>query len=463
MPNNNNKRVLLFTFISFSLLLITSIASNYLAVYWPFIKNIDILSDIKLSQVNYSKQQTFTKKQSGDGIDSLAYTTTIKTDSISFNQYLLPGRFVDFRSDTTQPVLPKFVNKLAALKRGERIKIRIAWFGDSLIEGDLITQTVRELLQNEFAGNHGVGFVPFKSITAGFRTSATALTTGSWIDDNFKSKVYNDPLFFSGHVFYSSGGQFKLRDNTVKDSVQVLEKWLVCGSADSNTAIFVNKIKKTIAANSIFNRILIDKSKNNSFELTVPNRRVALYGVSSEPESGVIIDNLSYRGISGFELGKFDEKFLVDISKNSVYDLIVIQYGVNMMFRAKDTNYEYYKKGMDPVLKRIKYYLPNTDFLMVSCTDRAFRYGSEWKTAIGLDSLLKTQATLAFNNKIPFFNLYTTMGGNGTIVNWASGPIRYASKDYIHASPKGALLLGKYFFNAFMIDYKKRQLKKAEK
>ena len=263
------------------------------------------------------------------------------------------------------------------------------------------------------------------------------------------------PSFFSGHVFYSNSGKLSLKDNTVKDSSQIVEKWLICGPVDSNAVITVNKSARSIAAPSLFNRVLIDKAPGASIDFTVPTRRMALYGLSFEPEYGVMIDNFSFRGISGFELDKFDNKFLDKISQSGAYDLIVIQYGVNVMFRPLDNNYDYYFRGMDPALKRLRQHLPNTEFLMISCFDRAFPYGQKWKTAIGMDSLLKTQATLAYRNGMPFFNLYQTMGGNGTIVKWVEGGEQLAAKDYIHASPKGAIILGKKLYSAFMKDFQK--------
>ena len=48
--------------------------------------------------------------------------------------------------------------------------VRIAYFGDSFIEGDIITDELRLLLQKRFGGC-GVGFVDMASQTAGFRHS----------------------------------------------------------------------------------------------------------------------------------------------------------------------------------------------------------------------------------------------------------------------------------------------------
>lgn len=452
---NRNGKVVAFALLSFISLLILSLFSDAVAPYWPLVGNIDILSDVRGA---HGDAIADVDRRSSDAVHSSLDTTSRSqpdSSAFQFSQYLQSGQIVDFRSDCLNPSLPRVMEKMAALKRGEKVKIRIAWLGDSLIEGDLITQTVREFLQNEFGGMHGVGFVPFRAVTAGYRTSATAITRGAWRENSFKNRGAGAPLFFSGHVFYSGNGEYVLKDNTVKDSAQVVEKWLYCGQSDSRTAVVVNGKLQYVETPKRFNRILLDKSPVKTIRLKLPAGNLPLYGVSSEPEYGVVIDNLSFRGISGFELGKLDEALLDEIAETRLYDLVVIQYGVNMMFRPKDMNYDYYYKGMMPVVKRLKQHMPDIEFMLVSCADRAFRYGTERKTAIGLDSLLKVQATIAYENRIPFFNLYQSMGGSGTIVRWAENDPKLAAKDYIHASPRGAAILGRCFYDAFKNDYLK--------
>ena len=58
-------------------------------------------------------------------------------------------------------------------------KVRIAWFGDSMVEGDLITCDLRYMLQKRFGGS-GVGIVPITSITAGFRQTVQHTFSDNW-------------------------------------------------------------------------------------------------------------------------------------------------------------------------------------------------------------------------------------------------------------------------------------------
>ncbi|MGM3198784.1 hypothetical protein ACS2VC_27400, partial [Bacillus cereus group sp. BC241] len=75
---------------------------------------------------------------------------------------------IDFRNDSTS-ALAHFFEALNATKKSTN-KTRIAYFGDSMIEGDLITQDLRSCMQDTFGG-YGVGFVPITSIVAGFRST----------------------------------------------------------------------------------------------------------------------------------------------------------------------------------------------------------------------------------------------------------------------------------------------------
>jgi lysophospholipase L1-like esterase len=194
---------------------------------------------------------------------------------------------------------------------------------------------------------------------------------------------------------------------------------------------------------------------SNKAKFQVSSNKTPLYGVSSEPESGIILDNFSFRGITGVELKKMDSKMLQELNNSGYYDLIVFQYGVNLMFKPDDTNYDYYYRAMKNVLKKFKKNMPDTEFLLLSCSDRAFNYDGEWKTAVGIDSLINVQAKLAYNNKLTFYNFYKSIGGNGTIVKWADSTVKLANKDYVHFNFRGANAVAKTIYKALINDYNK--------
>ena len=281
--------------------------------------------------------------------------------------------------------------------------------------------------------------------------------------DNFKKQEHNGGLFLSGYSFYSNNLEVDFRDNVKKSSTQITQKWLLYGKGDS-ISVKINDSVRKYPANSEFNRILVGSGVSNKAKFTVSAKRTPIFGVSSEPQSGIVLDNYSFRGISGVELKKINSDLLAEISRSGYYDLIVFQYGVNLMFQPNDTNYDYYYRGMRPVLKKFQNNLPNTEFLLFSCSDRAFNYDGEWKTAVGIDSLIHTQARLAYDTDTPFYNFYKSIGGNGTIVKWADSTVQYANKDYVHFNFRGAKAVSKTIFKALLNDYQKAMLlKKAGK
>lgn len=452
---NNSRKVIILILVVTIIQLSLSVFSKEFIAYYPYFKNVNLLSDILVKDKSNKNLLKKNKKSQINTVDGVVIN--------DIDAFVKKGTFIRFNSDTLQPALTKFNEKLIALSEGKKVKIRIAWFGDSQIEGDFITQDVREMLQNYFGEQKGVGFIPITSISADFRKTAKLATTGTVVAENFKKSDSNSQLFLSGYSFFSDNMAINFTDNSKKNPNQIIQKWLLYGKGDSIAVTIQDSIRK-YPANKSFNRILVGSSTSSKTNLTVASNKTPIYGISSEPQSGIVLDNFSFRGITGVELKKVNSDLLEEINKSGYYDLIVFQYGVNLMFKPNDTNYDYYYRGMRPVLKKFKNNMPNTEFLLFSCSDRAFNYDGEWKTAVGIDSLINVQAKLAFDNDIPFYNFYNSIGGKGTVVKWADSTLQLANKDYIHFNFRGAKVAAKIIFKAIIHDYEKAvQWKKENK
>lgn len=450
---NNNKRVIILILVVTIIHLALSVFSNQFITYFPYFKNVNLVSDIVVKQ--QIKKPISNKKFKSNSV--------ISNDSITINDFDAfenKGTLIRFNADTTAPALQKFNEKLIALSENKKVKIRIAWFGDSQIEGDFITQDLRELLQNYFGQQKGVGYVPITCVSSDFRSSAKLNTVGDIKTDNFKKQVTNSNLFLSGYSFFSDNLSIDFKDNVKKNETQITQKWLLYGKGDSISVTLNDSIRK-YPANQEFNKLLVGSGVSKKAKFSVSAKNTPIYGVSSEPKYGIVLDNFSFRGITGVELKKLNSNLLSEISQSGYYDLIVFQYGVNLMFQADDTNYDYYYRAMKPVIKKFKANMPNTEFLLFSCSDKAFKYDDEWKTAVGMDSLINIQAKLAYENEIPFYNFYKSIGGEGTMVKWADSTVQYANKDYTHFNFRGANQAAKIIFKALINDYKKAVKQKA--
>lgn len=440
---NSNRRVLHFVVGSVSIYLLLSLAALLSDFPWMPFKRVNLIADVVTVDPGI-------RPVSEPDSNIVIIERVPEKD---FSLYKKPGSITSFNSNPDQPSLTNFLEKLYELKSGTKRKVRIAYFGDSMIEGDLLTQTVRKLLQQNFGGS-GVGFVPITSQVSKFRQSVSHTYSGGWQDESFKSGN-SGKLYFSGHLFRSKGDWVQMLDQTVTDSVAILEKSLICGNPGAAVSITVNNHPFAIHAPHTLNRLVLGSDGGRGIKLAVADERLPVYGISFESPSGIFVDNFSFRGITGIEFARIDSVFMEAIAANNPYDLIIFQYGVNLLFRPNDRNFNWYAKAMLPVVRKFRNCFPKADFLLVSTADRAFRYGGEYRSAVGIDSLIRIQATVAYETGSCFYNQFASMGGTNSIVEWAKKEPSLANRDYVHPNHRGAEVLGGYLYEAIITEYHK--------
>lgn len=452
---NQNKKVLQFVLLAVGCLLALSLFVYTNKIASPQLQNISIISDIV-------KQDTTPKTIATIAIaDTLHKDTTkevvVKVDSNikTLHHFTTPNRITNFSADTNSIAIDAFIKKLIALKKNKKGKIRVAYLGDSMIEGDLVSQTLRRLLQAYFGGA-GVGFVPVTSAVAGFRTSVKHTFSTKWHESNFKNRISYSPLFLSGKTFFANGYNWvDIDDKTYTYKATPLKKYLLCSYKPGSGQVAVNKIFNSLKPTQPFNAFLIDSSFKSNIRLEVSDATLPLYGMSFETQDGIVVDNFSFRGLGGFEFINIDTSFLKNVEAKQHYDLIIMQYGVNVLNRPNNTNFDWYYKAMISSIHHLQKCFPATDFLLVSAADKSFKYANGTHTAIGMDSLIATQERIAFDANISFFNTYNSMGGYNSMVGWANGHPQLAAKDFTHLNANGAEILGKGIYNSIMYEVEK--------
>ncbi|MFY8109457.1 MAG: hypothetical protein ACOVO9_10715 [Bacteroidia bacterium] len=348
--------------------------------------------------------------------------------------------------------IQQFARNLKDLKRKKRKKIRIGYFGDSMIEGDLITCNVRDALQDYFGGN-GVGFVPITSVVAGFRQTIKHEFSKDWNEISFLDKRSKVVLPFSGHNFYANTNSW-VKYQTVKSKhLNSFENiHLLYGKTHENDAVFQNEIRFLLEGKSDFNQIQInqkEKSKEIKLNFNV-DAKTPIYGCAFESDSGLILDNYSFRGISGLELNKMSVDFIQSMQEKRGLDLLILHYGPNLLYKPENTDYSWYKKNMSKTLQYLRKQFPNTCIMLIGSADKAYRKNGKYVTAPGVAALIKVQKELAFENDCAFLNLYETMGGEGTITRWAEKKPILAYKDYTHFNNSGAAKVGRLITQSIM-------------
>lgn len=378
---------------------------------------------------------------------------------------------IDFKTDSTS-ALAHFFESLNSTKK-QKHKTRIAYFGDSMIEGDLITQDLRSCMQDAFGG-YGVGFVPITSIVAGFRSSVIH-SFGEWTTYNL---LKNPP---ENHILGISGYGFVPNTVTINDtSATNSESWvkystvnrkhinkfydaiLLYGKSEDENYVVINDVRYPLKGLKTVNQLVINNENgtqciNAKFQCKTP---LDIFGFSMESDSGAFVDNFSFRGNSGMPITKVSQSVYSGTDSYLNYDLIILEYGLNAV-STEVTDYSWYERGMSNAIKHIQSSFPNASILLIGIGDKGYRNNGIYETDPSVPILVEAQKRMSKNNKIAFWSLYDAMGGNGSMVKWVEGDTVYANKDYTHFNFKGAHKAGKMLFTQLMKEYKEYNKKIA--
>ncbi|MCE3281173.1 MAG: hypothetical protein K0S44_3364 [Bacteroidetes bacterium] len=374
-----------------------------------------------------------------------------------------PANILDNKIDSTSS-LAHFFGALNEVKKVKK-KVRIAYFGDSMIEGDLITQDLRNEMQKTFGGA-GVGFVPITSVVAGFRTSIIH-QFGGWTTHSLLNDIpANHVLGISGYSFTpetianadtnsSSGSWVKYAGVKAERLSKFYETKLLYGKSAGDNYVEINKVNYKLDGSKPVNELVVKNPKgvqsvHAKFKCSNP---LDIFGFSMESDSGAFVDNFSFRGNSGFPLVKVPQNIYSGTNECLGYDLVILEYGLNAV-SPEVTDYAWYEKGMLNVIKHIKASFPNTSILIISVGDKGFRKDGVYQTDPSIPLMVNIQRNLAEQTDCAYWSLFDAMGGSGSMVKWVEGDTVFANKDYTHFNFKGAHKVGKLLYTKLMSEYR---------
>lgn len=405
------------------------------------VKPVDILSDV----VN------------GDSLSALSYSAkpiakTVVQDTCPAGVTCIEDYGV---ADTCQGMrhFYKALDERQSLGR----PVRIAFFGDSFVEGDILTADLRELMQAHFGGS-GVGYVDIASPFTKLRTTVSHKASG-WTEYSVldKSGCDNGRLGISGRYAVSNGGATVSYQATSSfphvGSFEVATLYLASGSP-ATVSVSTNGAtggSETVSGGWTLQTVQREGAMQK-VSFNVSSAGATCYGVALEGRSGVTLDNFSLRGCSGTPLASIPQAHLQQLSAVRPYDLIVLQYGLNVASK-KVTNYDYYVRQMKPVIEHFRRAFPSASILVVSIGDREDRIGGELHTLPGALALMSYQQSMAAEEGVAFWNLYEAMGGEGGIRRMAEAKPAEAAKDYTHINRLGGKRVATALYNALLHGY----------
>jgi hypothetical protein len=360
------------------------------------------------------------------------------------------------------------INRTDTLNR----PVRIAFFGDSFTEADIFTADLREMLQQRFGGC-GVGLVNITSTTNGFRPTVRHAYHG------WQTHAVTDSLDFehkkqgiNGHYFIPSSGAYvdltgqtkyaSLLDTCEQSTIYFYTKGKLSLTAQVNKT---QAFEKTFDASDKLQQMSV-RGRIGKVRWRVNHADQALFfGATMDGLRGMTVDNLSIRSSSGLSLRYIPEKTLKDFNEQRPYDLIILQYGLNVITPGGG-NYNSYCKSMVQTIERLKDCFPQAGILLLSVGDRDYKSSTgEIRTMPGVQDLIRYQQNLAAETHIAFWNLFKAMGGEGSMAKLVEAKPAMANYDYTHINFKGGNHLAELLYETMIYgkeQYDKRQAYERE-
>lgn len=358
------------------------------------------------------------------------------------------------------------------LEKAKETGVRVMHYGDSQIEMDRISSFLREKWQTSFGGS-GVGFMPaVQTVATTTISQSISPTLQQYIpygdaSMRIKSGDYG-PMARSaaidGNVTFSCrkvslpnapehAGKFNTLTVMVKGDVSA-----VCHAADST-------IKMTNVSQDEAIKILTAKFKKQADHASISlSGKGYIYGISADGGKGVMVDNIPMRGCSGTIFGNIREADLKAYYNNYNVGLIILQYGGNSVpYLRSDKSISLYKDQIKKTISLFKQISPKSRILFIGPSDMATKKGGAPHTYEQLPQVVDSLRAAAIESKVAFWDLYASMGGEGSMVKWVETGL--AGGDYLHFSTKGAGKAAEMLYNTlnFIQSHRSKAKKSVEK
>tara|TARA_Y100000782_G_C10188076_1_gene268097 strand:- start:3089 stop:4537 length:1449 start_codon:yes stop_codon:yes gene_type:complete len=382
--------------------------------------------------------------------------------------------------------LTSFFRSLSQLAENPSKKVKIVWFGDSMIEGDMITQDVRDSLQRRFGGS-GVGYMPITSVVNRFRNTIRHEFSENWSSYTVVGGEQPDfPMNWNGEYFTAPTDTLDsiqgythttvtYRRSGAYDGTKILPyPTLIYGKRrvadslyiDSANYAFYHNDTLALSGTEPVNFLPLSDSSLKTVELEFdlkPDQ--VLYGMSFSSNSGIELSNLASRGNSGMVLSGIKADILKGMSGAEPPSLIVLQYGVNASSLGV-TTYDWYKRAMIRVVSYLQKVYPTTSIVVVSMADRNANINGTMQTDSSVFAMNEVLLEVATTTGASYFDLYAKMGGKNSMKEWVEAEKPLANKDYTHFNSRGSKKVADLFI-AFLMNqysaYLEKQTEEEEK
>jgi len=367
-----------------------------------------------------------------------------------------------FREDPARFYLPdddvRFFDPLfAALDQAETHPLRVVHYGDSQIEEDRITGTIRECLQEHFGGS-GPGMMPL-------RRRATPRVGGGGTAELDRYYVFGDSDHRAGIRQYGPFADFTRLDTVATFSyypVRSRDKGqstyervtLVAGNLRSNLSVSVKGDRRTVEPGESLSFVRFDLPDSSARVSLTLSGYADLYGVLLDGKSGVRMDNVPMRGCSGTIFTSLDGAQLRAFYREENVRLILLQYGGNSVpYLKTDKSISTYLESIRKQIRYLQGLAPDARIVFIGPSDMATVVSGKRQTYPRLPGIVDSLKVAATESGAAYWDIYGVMGGENSMVQWVSARPALAGSDYVHFTLAGSQRVGEMFNDALLLYY----------
>ncbi|MBK6610185.1 MAG: hypothetical protein IPN25_07770 [Sphingobacteriales bacterium] len=439
----------------------------------------DLLPPSNRSNLSGEKNIAVTNNASSKNKDAMVLATVLHIDNnslenLSANTRQLPGFAGIVFPDSVKPktliedftpagnLLTKLAQQLNNAANDEG-KVRIGFFGDSFIEGDILVGDVREQLQFLFGGI-GVGYMPITSLTLKNQRPTVEHDFSGWTTYNLlRNKEAQLQLGFSGQAFapevgnmvHYGGTSFKKYNQKLPNiAVFYQSDYPVAMQLSINQAQAINYVMPAAANIQGLAKFELLGANAKQIDAFFDSQHLpTIYGFAFEDQAGVYVNNFAVRGNSGIALDKITDPIWQSFDTLYHHQLIFLQFGPNII-SSKTTQFGWYERAMSKVISRLQAALPNTAFILLGVNDIAYLDNGVYKTVPAVLTLEETQRNLAKKHGIGYWSILKAMGGEGSMAQFGQANPPLANKDFVHVNFKGGKIIANRLIEALLYKMK---------
>ena len=354
-----------------------------------------------------------------------------------------------------------------ALEGARDRRMRVMHYGDSQIEEDRITYTLRAGLQERFGGG-GPGLLPFGRpyYTIGFSESSTA--------NLGRALIFGEGARRSDSR-YGVMGQCARMDTSVFTTVAAVKDndtpsrtfrrlTLLAGNVSGQLNLkYGSKTYKldTVKESSGVGRITVDLPDSTSRARFSTWGSADIYGMQLDDTLGVCVDNIPMRGCSGTVFTRISQAQLKEYAEHDNVRLIILQFGGNSMpYRKTGKSISEYKASLEKQILYLRGIAPDASILFIGPSDMSTNIRGKMQTYPHLPMMVDSLKAAANNCGAAYWDLYGAMGGDGSMAEWVKARPQLAGSDYVHFTPRGAEAVGNMLFETLMLYYDWYRLRK---